>query len=173
MWQSFVCAMVAAVTLQAFNPFRTGKLVLYQVTYHSGWHDFEMIPFALLGILGGLYGGFFIKVNMKIAEWRRSYPLFNGPILEVILITLVTALINFPIKFMRAQASELVYILFAECADLTDDTLGLCKSGKANTGVVALLLISALLGFFLASVTFGLPIPAGIILPSMAIGALY
>ena len=41
MWQSFVCAMVAAVTLQAFNPFRTGKLVLYQVTYHSGWHDFE------------------------------------------------------------------------------------------------------------------------------------
>lgn len=173
MWQSFVCAMVAAVTLQAFNPFRTGKLVLYQVTYHSGWHDFEMVPFALLGILGGLYGGLFIKVNMKIAEWRRSYPLFNGPILEVILITLVTALINFPIKFMRAQASELVYILFAECADLTDDTLGLCKSGKANTGVVALLLISALLGFFLASVTFGLPIPAGIILPSMAIGALY
>lgn len=173
MWQSFVCAMVAAVTLQAFNPFRTGKLVLYQVTYHSGWHDFEIVPFALLGILGGLYGGLFIKVNMKIAEWRRSHPLFNSPILEVILVTLVTALINFPIKFMRAQASELVYILFAECADLTDDTLGLCKSGKANTGVVALLLISALLGFFLASVTFGLPIPAGIILPSMAIGALY
>ena len=52
MWQSFVCAMVAAVTLQAFNPFRTGKLVLYQVTYTTGWHDFEIIPFALLGIIG-------------------------------------------------------------------------------------------------------------------------
>src|SRR2546429_3828802 len=51
MWQSFVCAMVAAVTLQAFNPFRTGQLVLYQVTYHSGWHDFELVPFAFLGIL--------------------------------------------------------------------------------------------------------------------------
>jgi H+/Cl- antiporter ClcA len=55
MWQSFVCAMVAAVTLQAFNPFRTGKLVLYQVTYSTGWHGFEMVPFAILGIVGVCY----------------------------------------------------------------------------------------------------------------------
>lgn len=173
MWQSFVCAMVAAVTLQAFNPFRTGKLVLYQVTYHSGWHGFEMVPFALLGILGGLYGGLFIKLNMYVAERRRSRPIVKGPVLEVVVIAIITALINFPIKFMRAQASELVYTLFAECVDLTDDQLGLCKSGRANTGVIALLIVAAILGFFLASVTFGLQIPAGIILPSIAIGALY
>jgi chloride channel 3/4/5 len=173
MWQSFVCAMIAAVTLQAFNPFRTGKLVLFQVTYHSGWHGFEMIPFALLGVLGGLYGGLFIKLNMKVAEWRRNNPFFKGPVLEVVAVAFVTALINYPIKFMRAQASELVYTLFAECVDLTEDQLGLCKSGRANTGVVALLIIAAILGFFLASITFGLQIPAGIILPSLAIGALY
>ena len=173
MWSSFVCAMVAAVTLQAFNPFRTGKLVLYQVTYHSGWHDFEIVPFALLGILGGLYGGLFIKLNMSIASWRENRTYLKGPVTEVIIVSSITALINYPIKFMRAQASELVYVLFAECADLTEDTLGLCKSGKANTGVIALLLISALLGIVLAGFTFGLQIPAGIILPSMAIGGLY
>lgn len=173
MWSSFVCAMVAAVTLQALNPFRTGKLVLYQVTYHSGWHDFEIVPFAFLGILGGLYGGLFIKLNMSIASWRKERTYLKGPVTEVVLISFVTALVNFPIKFMRAQASELVYILFAECADLTEDTLGLCKSGKANTGVITLLLISALLGIVLAAFTFGLQIPAGIILPSMAIGGLY
>jgi chloride channel 3/4/5 len=173
MWSSFVCAMVAAVTLQAFNPFRTGKLVLYQVTYHSGWHDFELVPFAFLGILGGLYGGLFIKLNMSIASWRENRTYLKGPVKEVIIISFVTALVNFPIKFMRAQASELVYILFAECADLTEDTLGLCKSGKANTGVITLLLFSALFGIVLASFTFGLQIPAGIILPSMAIGGLY
>ncbi|KAL1606452.1 chloride channel [Paraconiothyrium brasiliense] len=173
MWQSFVCAMVAAVTLQAFNPFRTGKLVLYQVTYHSGWHDFELIPFAFLGVLGGLYGGLFTKLNMRVAEWRNHRPYLKGPVTEVVIIAVATAMINYPIKFMRAQASELVYFLFAECVDLTDDTLGLCKAGKANTGVVALLLISAGLGIILASFTFGLQIPAGIILPSMAIGGLY
>ena len=52
MWQSFVCAMTAAVVLQAADPFRSGKLVLYQVTYSTGWHAFELIPFALLGIIG-------------------------------------------------------------------------------------------------------------------------
>jgi chloride channel 3/4/5 len=56
MWQSFVCAMTAAVTLQALDPFRSGKLVLYQVTYSTGWHGFEMIPYAILGIFGVCYG---------------------------------------------------------------------------------------------------------------------
>ena len=173
MWQSFVCAMIAAVTLQAFNPFRTGKLVLFQVTYHSGWHAFELIPFAILGIIGGLYGSLFIKLNMRVAEWRRTRNYLKSPLLEVTIVALITALINYPIKFMRAQASELVYTLFAECVDITDDQLGLCKEGIANTGVVTLLILAAVLGFVLASFTFGLQIPAGIILPSMAIGALF
>ena len=30
---SFVCAMIAAVTLRLLDPFGTGKLVLFQVTY--------------------------------------------------------------------------------------------------------------------------------------------
>ncbi|KAN0077737.1 Chloride channel [Elaphomyces granulatus] len=172
MWQSFVCAMVAAVTLQALNPFRTGKIVLYQVTYTRGWHRFEIIPFFMLGILGGLYGGLFIKLNMKVAKWRKSRA-FNLPILEVAIVSFISAIINFPNIFMRAQASELVSALFAECATVSDDQLGLCKKGPASIGVIALLLVAAIFGFFLASITFGLEIPAGIILPSAAIGALY
>ncbi|KAL1985067.1 hypothetical protein VTN96DRAFT_8302 [Rasamsonia emersonii] len=172
MWQSFVCATVAAVTLQALNPFRTGKIVLYQVTYTRGWHRFEILPFVLLGIVGGLYGGLFIKLNMKVARWRKSRG-YSSPVLEVALVAFISAMIDFPNKFMRAQASELVYSLFAECSTSTDDQLDLCKTGAASAGVIALLLLAAVLGFFLASVTFGLEIPAGIILPSVAIGALY
>ncbi|KAL8687888.1 MAG: hypothetical protein Q9218_006061 [Villophora microphyllina] len=173
MWQSFVCAMVAAVTLQAFNPFRTGKLVLYQVTYRFGWHGFELVPYAILGIIGGLYGALFIRLNMKIARWRRSSRWASTPVLEVVMVAICTAIINYPNKFMRAQSSELVYLLFAECKHITDDQLGICKTGAAYAGVIVLLLVAAALGFVLASITFGLQIPAGIILPSMAIGALY
>ncbi|RDW59564.1 hypothetical protein BP6252_12651 [Coleophoma cylindrospora] len=172
MWQSFVCAMTAAVTLQAFDPFRSGKLVLYQVTYSTGWHGFEMIPFAMLGIFGGLYGALFIKTNMKVAEWKRAATWLPGPIIQVVAVALVTALINYPNFYMKVQTSELVYSLFAECAKLTNDQFGLCKPGSATIGTIFLLLFAAILGFFLASVTFGLQIPAGIILPSMAIGAL-
>lgn len=34
------------------NPFRTGKLVLFQVTYNRDWHFFEIIFFVILGIFG-------------------------------------------------------------------------------------------------------------------------
>ena len=171
MWQSFVCAMVAAVTLQAVNPFRTGKLVLYEVRYLSQWHAFELVPFALLGVIGGLYGGLFIKLNMLVAKYRKTLKIFQNPIVEVAIIAIITAVINFPNKFMRAQFPELVATLFAECSELKDERLGLC--GTAPSAVVGFnLLAAAGLGFILTSVTFGLRIPAGIILPSMAIGAL-
>ena len=175
MWQSFVCAMIAAFTLKAVDPFRTGKTVPYSVTYHTGWHGFEIVAYAIIGILGGLYGGLLIKLNMRLAALRDSprYPLKDRPILEVCIITVATSVIAFPVTFLRAQASELVYYLFAECKDIQSDPLGLCKSGIANTGVIFLLLISAIIGFFFTALTFGLQIPAGILLPSMTIGALY
>jgi chloride channel 3/4/5 len=177
MWQSFVCAMVAAVTLGLIDPFHTGKIVLYQVTYTSGWHSFELGPFLLLGVIGGIYGGLFTRLNMIIAKFRRSNhnPLRNSPVLEVCLAALISGFINFPNIFMRAQLSELVYYLFAECAAIGNhDIFGLCKVTTAGSiSIVSLLLTAAGLGFLLASVTFGLQIPAGIILPSLAIGALY
>lgn len=52
MWRSFACALVATLTIQAANPFRTGKLVMFQVTYERNWHFFEIIWFILLGICG-------------------------------------------------------------------------------------------------------------------------
>ncbi|CAK7197466.1 chloride channel [Sporothrix eucalyptigena] len=173
MWQSFVCAMTAAFVLQALDPFRSGKLVLYQVKYTTSWHAFEIVPFVLLGVLGGLYGALFIKVNMWIAQWKKANRSWlPGPVVQVMLVALLTALINYPNLYMRAQSSELVSNLFAECSPQFDDQFGLCKTGAATAGTIVLLLFAAVLGFFLAAITFGLQIPAGIILPSMAIGAL-
>lgn len=33
MWRSFWCAMIAAMTLKLLDPFGSGKIVLFQVTY--------------------------------------------------------------------------------------------------------------------------------------------
>lgn len=173
MWQSFVCAMTAVVTLQVMDPFRSGKLVLYQVTYSTGFHGFEMVPFALLGIFGGLYGALFIKVNMKMSAGKKAASRLPGPVTLVVIVALISAIINYPNLYMRAQSSELVFALFAECSTILDDQFGLCKTGAASFGTVALLIVAAILGFLLATITFGLHIPAGIILPSMAIGALF
>lgn len=111
-------------------------------------------------------------MNIRIAEWKKSVKWLPGPVIQVIAVALLTALINYPNLYMRAQSSELVANLFAECARLPDDPFGLCKTGAASAGTIVLLLFASILGFFLAAITFGLQIPAGIILPSMAIGAL-
>ncbi|TQW00355.1 chloride channel protein 3, 4 [Cordyceps javanica] len=172
MWQSFVCAMTAAVSLQAFDPLRSGKLVLYQTKYSRDWHGFEIFPYAILGIVGGVYGGLFIKTNMLVARWKKANSWLPGPILQVLAVALLTALINFPNHYMKVQSTELVSNLFQECSQVLDDPVGLCTTGAASARTIVLLLFAALLGFFLAAVSFGLQIPAGIILPSMAIGAL-
>ncbi|ROW12693.1 hypothetical protein VMCG_00633 [Cytospora schulzeri] len=172
MWKSFVCAMTAAVVLKAVDPFRSGETALYHVKYSTDWHGFETGPFVLLGIIGGIYGGLFIKLNMKVASWKKSSDWLPGPIMQVAIVSLLTALINYPNLYMRAQSSELVSNLFSECSNQLDDQFGLCKTGAATVGTVVLLVFAAILGFFLAAITFGLQIPAGIILPSMAIGAL-
>ncbi|KAK1238723.1 hypothetical protein MKX07_004299 [Trichoderma sp. CBMAI-0711] len=172
MWQSFVCAMAAAVTLQAFDPFRSGKLVMYQTKYSHDWQGFEILPYALLGIIGGVYGGLFIKANMDVARWKKAKSWLPSPITQVLAVAFLTALVNYPNHYMKFQTSDLVSALFTECSQNLDDQIGLCKTGAASAGTIVLLVFAALVGFFLATITFGLQIPAGIILPSMAIGAL-
>jgi chloride channel 3/4/5 len=117
--------------------------------------------------------GLFIKMNMAVARWKKSATWLPGPVVQVIIVAFLTALVNYPNLYMRAQSSELVYSLFAECSKVIDDQFGLCTTGAASAATIVLLLLAALVGFFLASITFGLQIPAGIILPSMAIGALF
>lgn len=110
---------------------------------------------------------------MKVAEWKKSSKWLPEPTVQVVIVALLTALLNFPNLYMRAQSSELLYFLFAECSKVMDDQLGLCQTDSTTIRIVVLLLLAATLGFFLASITFGLQIPSGILLPSMVIGALF
>lgn len=52
MWRSFLCALAATVALSFMNPFQTGKLVLFQVSYDRDWHYFEIIFYIVIGIFG-------------------------------------------------------------------------------------------------------------------------
>lgn len=109
---------------------------------------------------------------MAIARWKKSNRWIPGPIVQVLIVAFFTALINYPNFYMKVQTTELVSNLFSECSQVLDDPIGLCRTGAASTRTIVLLVFASVLGFFLAAVTFGLQIPAGIILPSMAIGAL-
>ncbi|KAG0374741.1 glycerol ethanol, ferric requiring protein [Mortierella sp. AD032] len=170
MWRSFFCALVATVTLQTMNPYRTGKLVMFQVSYDRDWHFFEMIFFVLLGVFGGLYGTLIIKYNLKVQHVRKRY-LADYGVIEAATLAFFTCTLAYWNIFMKIDMAESMSILFRECEG-SEDYMGLCK--PENTWkMVALLLIALIMRFATCAITYGAKVPAGIFVPSMAIGALF
>ncbi|SGY60701.1 BQ5605_C007g04470 [Microbotryum silenes-dioicae] len=169
LWRSFFCALVATVVLSAMNPFRTGKLVLFQVHFDRDWHFFELGFFILIGIFGGLYGAFVIKHNLQVAAFRKKH-LVNHGISEAVFLAVLTAAVGFTNMFLRIDMNESLDILFRECEG--GDYENLCQSW-AQWRMVNSLLLATVLRTALVIISYGCKVPAGIFVPSMAVGATF
>ncbi|TSN12262.1 H(+)/Cl(-) exchange transporter 5 [Bagarius yarrelli] len=198
MWRSFFAALVAAFTLRSINPFGNSQLVLFYVEFHTPWHLLELVPFVLLGIFGGLWGAFFIRANMAWCRRRKNTRLGRYPVLEVALVTLATALLAFPNDYTRMSGSHLISELFNDCSLL--DSSQLCdytSQGKGGAGNASLsyganfssglseraagpgvytaiwqLALALVFKTLITVVTFGMKVPSGLFIPSMAVGAI-
>lgn len=168
MWRSYFCALVATAVLAAMNPFRTGQLVMFQVKYDRDWHFFEILFYIIIGIFGGLYGAFVMKWNLRAQAFRKKY-LSKYAVLEATLLAAGTAVIAYPNVFLRIDMTESMEILFLECEG-AEDYQGLCEPDKRFWNVVSLVLATAL-RVVLVIISYGCKVPAGIFVPSMAIGA--
>lgn len=170
MLRSYFCALVATAVLAAINPFRTGQLVMFQVRYDRTWHFFEVLFFIIIGIFGGIYGEFMIKWNLRAQAFRKKH-LTNYAVLESTLLAAGTAIICYPNMFLRIDMTESMEILFLEC-ESADDYNGLCEAN--NRWKILLSLTSAtIIRMFLVIISYGCKVPAGIFVPSMAIGACF
>ncbi|XP_060785703.1 H(+)/Cl(-) exchange transporter 5 isoform X5 [Neoarius graeffei] len=198
LWRSFFAALVAAFTLRSINPFGNSRLVLFYVEFHTPWHLLELFPFVLLGVFGGLWGAFFIRANMAWCRRRKNTRLGHYPVLEVVLVALVTALLAFPNNYTRMSGSHLISELFNDCSLL--DSSQLCdyitqvKDGTVNANLshgtnfsnglfdraagpgvyMAIWELALALVFktLITVVTFGMKVPSGLFIPSMAVGAI-
>lgn len=176
------------------NPFRTGKLVLFQVSYDRDWHYFEILFFAVIGVFGvrcishsdgddrergtdvfvfpaqGLYGAFVIKYNLQVQSFRRKHLAAHG-VSEAVILATLTALIGYFNKFLRIDMTESLEILFRECEG-GGDYDNLCQSW-AEWRMVNSLLLATVLRTILVIISYGCKVPAGIFVPSMAVGATF
>ncbi|KAL8699673.1 MAG: hypothetical protein Q9224_001310 [Gallowayella concinna] len=168
MWRSYFCALVATAVLAAMNPFWTGQLVMFEVRYDRSWHFFEIIFFIFIGIFGGLYGAFVMKWNLRAQAFRKKY-LTKYAILEATLLAAATAILCFPNMFLRIDMTESMEILFLEC-EAGRDYDGLCEA-KNRWRMALSLAFATIMRTFLVIVSYGCKVPAGIFVPSMAIGA--
>ncbi|KAJ6263802.1 hypothetical protein Dda_2374 [Drechslerella dactyloides] len=167
MWRSYFCALVATATLAAMNPFRTGQLVMFQVHYDRDWHFFEIVFYIIIGIFGGLYGAIVIKWNLRAQAFRKRF-LSSYAVAEATFLAGATALVCYPNKFLRIDMTESMEILFRECEGQGYNHL--CDTDYRWRNVTSLV-IATVLRTFLVIISYGCKVPAGIFVPSMAIGA--
>ncbi|PYI02873.1 voltage-gated chloride channel [Aspergillus sclerotiicarbonarius CBS 121057] len=168
LWRSYFCALVATGILAVMNPFRTGQLVMFQVQYDRTWHFFELIFFIFLGVFGGLYGALVIKWNLRVQAFRKKY-LSQHAVMESVVLAGITAILCYPNMFLKINMTEMMEILFRECEG-GHDYNGLCES-KNRWSMVMSLAVATLLRVFLVIISYGCKVPAGIFVPSMAVGA--
>ncbi|KAF2395980.1 hypothetical protein EJ06DRAFT_484439 [Trichodelitschia bisporula] len=176
LWRTFLCSMVAAMTLRALNPHKTGKLVLFETNYGTSYQPHHYLVFVLIGIAGGLWGGTFTNANYLWARWFRKHSIIrNNPVFEVFLIILVTAALQFPNPATRAPGDAIIRNLLVDCKSIGDHPSWVCDSeASPHRGTyVAWLAYGTLVQLASTTITFGLKVPAGIIIPALDGGALF
>ncbi|PYI16806.1 hypothetical protein BO99DRAFT_211355 [Aspergillus violaceofuscus CBS 115571] len=173
LFRTFFCCIAAALSLKFLNPYGTGKIVLFQVRYLGDWEMFEMVIFILLGVLGGAAGALFIKASSVWARSFRRIPIIKRyPMLEVVLVALVTGLVGFWNRYTKLPVSELMFELASPCEHVSSSPTGLCPSEDRIGDIIRYLLVALVIKSLLTIVTFGIKVPAGIYVPSMVVGGL-
>ncbi|XP_035223469.1 H(+)/Cl(-) exchange transporter 5-like isoform X2 [Stegodyphus dumicola] len=186
LWRSFFCALVAAFVLRSIDPFGTDHVVKFYMNSTREWILIELVPFVVLGMLGGAIGTAFIRANVAWSRYKKTSKVGNFPIVEVFLVTLLTALINFPNEFTRMNASDLIKTLFSQCGmhdisplcdykrNLTsvDQHMQILEAGPGIYKSLYLLLLALACKFVITIFTFGIKIPTGLFIPSLAMGAI-
>ncbi|EIM22382.1 hypothetical protein WALSEDRAFT_32065 [Wallemia mellicola CBS 633.66] len=181
MWRAFYCASLAAVTLKFLDPYGTGKTVLFEVTYDQDWKFFELPFFFIIAIAGGLYGAYFSKFNIWWGKNVRMQSIVKShPIIEVVVITLITAVISSYNPLTEMGGTELVSTLLSECPSKSSGKklkgifATLCaREGQAPWGIIKTLSLAIGIKSVLTVITFGMKLPAGIFVPTLAVGACF
>ncbi|XP_018325354.1 H(+)/Cl(-) exchange transporter 5 isoform X2 [Agrilus planipennis] len=186
LWRSFFCALIAAFVLRSINPFGNEHSVLFYVEYNKPWIFFELVPFIGLGIIGGVIATIFIKANIYWCRYRKYSKLGQYPVTEVLVVTVITAVLAYPNPYTRMNTSQLIYLLFSQCGISNSDSLcdynrnftdvnSAIEIAAAGPGVYKamwLLMLALIFKLIMTVFTFGMKVPCGLFIPSLCLGAI-
>ncbi|KAG5802515.1 hypothetical protein H9Q74_013727 [Fusarium xylarioides] len=175
LWRSCLCSVVAAAVLKELNPTGTGKLVLFETNYGVNYDALHYFVFVILGVCGGIFGGVFCRANFLWSKsFRKISIIKNNPVFELALVTLVTAVLQFPNMLIRETGDIVMQRLLVDCNHAEEDWI--CQQEVQATGkgtYYAWLVSGTFVKLFLTTITFGCKVPSGIIIPAMDAGALF
>ncbi|KAF4335130.1 CLC chloride channel [Fusarium beomiforme] len=175
LWRSCLCSVVAAAVLKELNPTGTGKLVLFETNYGVNYDALHYFVFIILGICGGVFGGVFCRTNFLWSKsFRKILFIRNNPVFELALVTLITAVLQFPNILIRETGDIVMQRLLVDCNHVEEDWI--CQQEAKVTGkggYYAWLVSGTFVKLLLTTITFGCKVPSGIIIPAMDAGALF
>jgi chloride channel 3/4/5 len=178
MFRAFFTAIMAKIFYLYANPTTSshGKQVLFQVDPRlNEWEWFDMGPFILLGVVGGVVGGLFVSAHMRLFKFReRGGTLYYRPFWQIFVVSIVVLCISFNNIYLKGNVLFLLEALFSRCPSNTEYSLDVVQSLCRSTGVgmeIFHLVVAGLLRIVFLTVTLGLLMPVDVMLPSMAAGA--
>ena len=132
-----------------------------------------MVAFVIVGVIGGALGALFIKVSGVWARTFRRIPVIKRwPIVEVIIVALITGFTSFWNHYTKLPVTELLFELASPCDIFMSNKSTICPNEGHILDVAGYLMLAFLIKAFLTTITFGIKVPAGIYVPSMVVGGL-
>ncbi|CAH8676386.1 unnamed protein product [Schistosoma haematobium] len=197
-WTILFASMVSMFTLALFKSltrthvfkFTPGGLVSFgTIESLNDYNAYEILMFLLMGLIGGLSGALFVKANSVLTRYRqKNITTKYNKIIEAILVSSLTTTLCFSIMWAVRDCSPLAYTsssfpLKMMCADnefnsissllfsTPERSLRTLLHDPPMTYSISVLSIFVLVYYFLACITYGLSVPAGLFIPSLLIGA--
>ncbi|XP_050217220.1 chloride channel protein CLC-d isoform X2 [Mercurialis annua] len=114
MWRVFFTSAIVAVVVRTAmgwcksgkcGHFGSGGFVIWDIS--DGQEDYsfsELLPMAVIGVIGGVLGALFNQLTLYITQWRRNYLHKKGnrvKIIEACLISVITSAISFGLPLLR------------------------------------------------------------------------
>ncbi|KII64237.1 H(+)/Cl(-) exchange transporter 4 [Thelohanellus kitauei] len=186
LWRTFWCTLMS--TLVCYYLFSSLKT---NMTFHSSliesFQIFEIVPFGIIGICGGLFGFLTIKIFYHMSLIHKNSILGRYPIFEVFVASLVISLVSYMFPLLRTTNYRLMHDMFGECSNQFSFDSSICLSFNGNhintakhvgSIVETLSELKSLIPVFIIKLiflisSFSLRIPNGFLFPILTIGAIF
>ncbi|KAL2530482.1 Chloride channel protein CLC-d [Forsythia ovata] len=114
MWRVFFTSAIVAVVVRTAmgwcksgkcGHFGSGGFIIWDIS--GGQEDYsfqELLPMAVIGVIGGLLGALFNQLTLYLTHWRRNYLHKKGnrvKMIEVCIVSVITSVISFGLPLFR------------------------------------------------------------------------
>ena len=165
--QALVAGVVAVLFVKRIDMFHTGRIVQFSINYTHQWHWFELPLFAIIGCVGGFVGSLFNVYNIKWCAVRKN-SFKEWKILELGVLGFVSGTLNFIVPYCKQSMLELLGQLFQNCTP--GSSIEMCHDSSLSNMIF--FLIAGTYKMILCALTVGCSVPAGLLVPSLCVGAL-